>query len=186
MSDAGLLIVSAFCDWPHYDLHGNLLGDTRPGFAVFAIRPEPGAISDRFLDYLSCDPGDDRLDPAWYLRLQPDNAPDIVEVVKLQSPLNDPGRSVQFVVLLKPLPGEYVVATIDERGEQVPTQPIVSNGYKYNQNLSEDDPHKVALPPPGAFKLVPMTIADVTPGSAYSCPDAGDGRDSDKPTVVRN
>jgi serine/threonine protein kinase len=176
LSDAGLLVIGGYCDWPHYDMHGNLLGEKTKDFVAFALRPEPGFIADRFLDYLSCQPGDPRLDPAWYLRLQPDDAPDIVERLMLGSPYppDAPGRNMSFTVRLSQPFGEFVIATIDEHGEEASTPRIVSAGYKHNQILPKDSPSKIALPHPNAFKLVPMTMADVMPGSAYGCPDTRD------------
>jgi len=143
---------------------------------AFSLRPEPGLITDRFLDYLSCQPGDPRLDPVWYLRLQPDNTPDIVERLTLGSPRppDSPGRNVSFDVRLIQPVGEFVIATIDEHGEETLTSRIVSEGYKHNRNLPKDSSNKIDLPNPDAFKLVPMTTADVMPGSAYSCPNTRD------------
>ena len=65
MSEAGLLVFAGDCQWPYHDNYGNLLGDKVHHFVVFALRPEPGFIADSYLDYLSCQPGDERLDPAW-------------------------------------------------------------------------------------------------------------------------
>ena len=38
------------------------------------------------------------------------------------------------------------------------------------------DPAKLDLPVPAEFKLVPMTLADVEPGSTYGCSDTGEDR----------
>ena len=176
MADARLLVFAGDCQWPYYDVHGKLLGDKIRDFVVFALRPEPGAISDRFLDYLSCDPDADRLDPAWYLRLRPDDTPDIVRMMTVRSPPNDPGHTARCDIQLRQLPTEYVIVTIDDHGDELPARRIVSEGYKYNQSLNDDDPHKFDLPDPDAFEFVPMTMADVMPGSAYSCSDTRDGR----------
>jgi hypothetical protein len=171
MSDAGLLVFGGYCDWPHYDVYGNLLGEGTKDFVAFSLRPAPGFIADRFLDYLSCQPDDPRLDPVWYLRLQPDNALDIVERLTIGSPRppDAPGRNVSFHVRLRQPVGEFVIATIDEHGAESLTPRIVSEGYRRNMNLPRHSPNKIDLPDPDAFKLVPMTIADVMPGSAYGC-----------------
>jgi hypothetical protein len=70
--------------------------------------------------------------------------------------------------------GEFVIATIDEHGEETLTPRIVSEGYKHNRNLPKDSPNKIDLPDPDAFKLIPMTMADVMPGSGYRCSDTPD------------
>lgn len=168
MPDAGLLAFAANCHWPHWDREGNLLG-TRPyDLVVFALRPALGFIADNYLDYLSAEPGDHRLDPAWYLRLRPDDAPDLMRRFTLQVPFppNDAGRSVALNLPVNPRIGG-IIAVIDERGEELSDQRIVGQGYKRNQNLPDDSPDKIKVPDPAEFKLVPMTPADVTPGSAY-------------------
>jgi len=168
MAEARLLVFAGNCHWPYWDTNGNLLG-TRPwDFVVFALRPEPGFLADGYLDYLSCKPGDDRLDPVWYLHLLPGNAPDLVTRITLQAPFapNDPAHSVAVHVPLNRL-GAGIIAVIDEQGDEIGGSRIVGDSYKRNQNLPDDSPDKLKLPDPAEFKLVPMTLADVMPGSAY-------------------
>jgi len=169
MPDARLLVFTGNCHWPYHDNYGKLLGEKVLDFVVFALRPELGFIADSYVDYLSCKPGDDRLDPAWYLRLRPDNAPDLATRIMLQAPFapNDPSRSVAFHVPLNRPIGTGIIAVINERGEEIPGARIIGDGYKRNQNLPDDAPDKIKLPDPDEFKLVPMTLADVMPGSAY-------------------
>ncbi len=170
MPDARLLVFAGNCHWPYHDNYGKLLGEKVWDFVVFALRPELGFIADSYVDYLSCQPGDERLDPAWYLRLRPDNAPDLAIRITLQAPFapNDPGRSVAFnVPLNRPIAGG-IIAVINELGEEIPVARIVSDGYKRNQNLPGDHSNKLHLPAPDEFQLVPMTLADVLPGSSYA------------------
>jgi len=178
LSEVGLLVVGAYCDWPHYDIHGNLLGEDTKDFVAFALRPEPGFIANHFLDYLACQPDDARLDPVWYLRLQPDSALHIVDRLTLGPPRppDSPGRNVSFDVRLRHPVGEFIIATIDEHGKEASTPRIVTGGYKHNRNLPKGSPNKIDLPNPDAFELVPMTMADVMPGSAYACPKTRDDR----------
>ncbi len=177
MSDAGLLAFAANCHWPYWDREGNLLGTRPHDLVVFALRPVFGFIADNYLDYLCAQPGDDRLDPVWYLQLRPDNAPDLMRWFTLQVPFppNDAGHSVALSLPVNPRIGG-IIAVINERGEELSDQRIVGQGYKRNQNLGDDNPDKLKLPDPAEFKLVPMTLADVLPGSAYSCSDTGDDR----------
>ncbi|MFH0982190.1 MAG: serine/threonine-protein kinase [Planctomycetota bacterium] len=177
MSDAGLLVFAGNCHWPYWDRDGNLLGTKTHDFVVFALRPELGFIADRYLDYLSCKPGDERLDPVWYLRLRPDNEPDLMRWFTLEAPFppNDTGRSVAFSLAVNPRIGG-IIAVINERGEELADQRIVGQGYKRNQNLADDNPDKLKLPDPDEFKLVPMILSDVLPGSAYAPADAETAR----------
>ena len=79
------------------------------------------------------------------------------------------------VPLNRPIAGG-IIAVINELGEEIPGASIVSDGYKRNQNLPRDHPNKLDLPAPDEFKLVPMTLADVMPGSAYAPSDAKNSR----------
>jgi hypothetical protein len=168
MSDVGLLVFAGDCHWHCHDNEGGQLGLKRHDFVVFALRPEPGFIAERYLDYLSCQPGDERLDPVWYLRLMPNNAPNLVRGVTLRRPFTNPGRRVAFDVRLNnPMLGA-IAAVIDELGQEAPVQRIEGDGYKTNRNLPDGHPDKLDLPDPDEFKLVPMTLADVMPGSAYA------------------
>jgi len=176
MSDAERLVFSGNCHWHCHDNEGSQLGLKRLDHVVFALRPEPDFIADRYLDYLSCQLGDERLDPVWYVRLMPDNAPDLVRGVTLRRPPSDPGRRVRFDVRLNNVMLGGIMAVIDEFGEEVPVQRIESDGYKTNQNLPDADPAKLDVPDPDEFKLVPMTLADVMPGSTYGCSDTGNDR----------
>jgi len=164
MSDAGLLVFAGNCHWPHHDSYGNLLGERVYDFVLFALRPEPGFIADSYLDYLSSRPGDERLDPVWYLRLQLDNGPDVAKLITLQAPFppNDPGRCVAFDVRLNHPMAGYVIAAIDELGEEVPASRIVADAYKRNQNLADDHPDKLDLPDPDEFKLANDPTISVT------------------------
>ncbi|MBU0639975.1 MAG: serine/threonine protein kinase [Planctomycetes bacterium] len=178
MSDAGLLVFASGCDWPYFDAYGKLLKKKVRDWVVFALRPVPGFIADRYLDYLSCQSGDERLDPAWYLCLRPDNTPAHMRGITLRQPFApaDPRRSVAFDARLDDPYGEFVIAVIDERGADAGYQRVVSDGYKRNQNLDDGNPDKLDLPDPDDFKLVPMTLADVLPGSTYRPSDAENGR----------
>ena len=124
---------------------------------------------------MSAQPGDDRLDPAWYLRLCPDNAPDYTLRITLQPPLrpHDPRSHVMFDVSLTRPPFAYLMGVLDSRGQELPEFRIIGDGYKRNQNLPDDNPDKIKLPAPDEFKLVPMTLADVLPGSSYRLPEMG-------------
>ena len=174
MSDVGLLVFAGNCHWHCHDNKGSQLGLKLLDFVVFALRPEPGFIAERYLDYLSCQPGDERLDPVWYLRLMPDNAPDLVRGVTLRRPFSDPGRRVKLDVRLNnPMLGE-IFAVIDELGQEAPVQRVVGSGYKRNQNLADDNPDKIDMPDQDEFKLVPMKLTDVMPGSTYRSPDTTD------------
>ncbi|UCC30016.1 MAG: serine/threonine protein kinase [Phycisphaerales bacterium] len=172
MADARLLVFAANCHWPYWDKEAKLLGTQNLDYVVFALRPELGFIADSYLDYLSCKHGDERLDAAWYLRLLPDNAPDLARGVTLRSPFprHDPGSYVAFEVRLRSWAVGGFSGVLDERGQELPGSRVVGDGYNRNQNLPDDSPDKVKLPDPGAFKLVPMTMADVMPGSAYKAP----------------
>lgn len=176
MSDVELLVFSGDCHWHNHDKEGGQLGLKRHEFVVFALRPEPGFIADRYLDYLSCQPGDERLDPVWYLRLMPDNAPDLVRGITLRRPFRDPGRHVKFEVRLNNMMLGGIMAVIDQLGQEVPVQRIVGDGYQTNRNLPDDDPAKLDLPDHNEFKLVPMTLANVMPGSSYAPSNAENTR----------
>jgi serine/threonine protein kinase len=173
MADAGLLVFSGNAHWPYWDKHGRLLGIKPYELVVFALRPTLGFIADSYLDYLSLQAGDERLDPAWYLRLRPDNAPDLVRGIGVGPPSrqHDPGRSVAFEIRMRSSALGYMFGVIDENGNELPTQRIISHGYKRNQNLPPDSPEKIQAPDPEEFKLVPMSMADVMPGSAYALSD---------------
>ncbi|UCF32428.1 MAG: serine/threonine protein kinase, partial [Phycisphaerales bacterium] len=183
MSDAGLLVFAGSCDWPFFDARGNLLGEKVGDYVVFALRPEPGFIANRYLDYLSCESGDEHLDPIWYLRLWPDLAPGNarpgmpIEVAPADLPnANDRGRAVSVCVRPVDQGNNYVCWVIDELGEEVPSSRVVSDSYQRDRNLADNHPAKMHLANPDDFRLVPMTMADVMPGSAYRPSDTEDGR----------
>jgi len=170
LSEPGLLVFAADAHWPHWDAQGNLLGERVHDFVIFALRPQAGFIATEYLDYLSAQPGDDRLDPAWYRRLAPPDAPDLVRYVKLQPPRGqfDAKRFVGFDIALTRPSFAYILGVLDADGQEQLAERIVGDGYQRNQNLPDDNPDKIKLPDPSAFQFVPMTIADVPPGSAYN------------------
>ncbi|MHC4427946.1 MAG: serine/threonine protein kinase [Planctomycetota bacterium] len=179
MSDAGLLVFAGDCHWPYHDDYGNLLGEKVHDLVVFALRPEPGFIADRYLDYLASEPGDERLDPAWYQRLRPDIDPDNQRrkprplALSRPDPPRDPGRSV--MVQVRPLEQLMIAVqwVTNELGQEVPGSRIVGDSYKRNQNLPDDAPLKVDLPDPDDFKLLPMTLTEPSREKADGSPGAG-------------
>ncbi len=176
MADAGLLVFSGNAHWPFWDKHGALLG-TRPfEFVVFALRPHLGFIGDSYLDYLGLQPGDERLDPAWYLCLRPPEAIDLARGIAVRPPprQHDPGRSVAFDIRMRSMVLGVVTGVIDEQGRELPVQRIISHGYTRNQNLPDNSPEKIDAPDPAEIGLVPMTTADVMPGSSYRLAEADD------------
>jgi hypothetical protein len=174
MSEPGLLVFAGDAHWPYWDREGNLLGTKRHDFVVFALRPSRGFVAQSYLDYLSTQPGDERLDPAWYLRLGPDNAPDYTTRITLQPPLrpHDPRSHVMFDVCLTRPQFAYIMGVLDSQGTELRQFRIIGDGYMRNQNLPDHNPDKITLPDPSEFKLAPMTLADVVPGSAYGQPAA--------------
>jgi hypothetical protein len=181
LPDAGLLVFAGNAHWPYHDERGGLLGEKAYDFVVFALRPEPGFIAHQYLDYLSVQPVDDRLKPAWYLRLRPDfdwagmkirNTPIMLTA---PDPPADPDRSVGCKIKVsREWSGCGVQWVLGEAGEELPGSRIVGDAYKRNQNLPDDDPEKINVPDPSALKLVPMTMDDVLPGSAYRAAAASD------------
>lgn len=174
LSDPGLLVFAGDAQWPHWDARGTLLGKKVHDFVVFALRPEAGFITTAYLDYLSTEPGDDRLDPVWYRRLAPENAPDFVRQITLQPPRGsyNAKQFVAFDIALTRPPFAYIIGVLDEHGQEQIEERIVGDGYSRNQKLPDGSPDKIALPTPGEFKLVPMTMDDVVPGSSYASPSA--------------
>ena len=173
LSEPGLLVFAGDAHWPHWDASGNLLGEKMHDFVVFALQPEAGFITTEYLDYLSTKPGDERLDPVWYHRLAPDNAPDFVRHIKLQPPRGqyDAGQFVAFDIALTRPAFAYIIGVLDEHGQERIEERTVGDGYKRNQNLPDDNADKIKLPEPSEFKLVPMTIDDVLPESTYESPE---------------
>ncbi|MFQ5592504.1 MAG: serine/threonine protein kinase, partial [Phycisphaerae bacterium] len=179
MSDAGLLVLAGDCHWPYHDPFGTLLSKRVHDFVVFAVRPEPGFVADDYLDYLSLKPGDDRLDPPWYLRLRPDDALKIVEWTDFSPPRrpNDPGRSVAFYVGMHGERNSLVSWVIGDDGQEVAQSRVLSDAYRKNQRLDDDDSEKLILPDPDDFALVPFQLTDLAPGNAYGL----SGKKRDRP-----
>jgi len=167
MRDAGLLVFAGDAHWPYHDDYGNLLEDAGRfrDFVVFALRPEPGFIARRYMDYLGSEPGDERLDPAWYLRLrlhsQPRDTAEVAEWLTLRAPKprNDPGRRVACTVHVDRQINANVDLIIDESGEEVPVPRVVTDGYKQNQNRQDEE--RAKLPPPEDFYFEPYDTGEV-------------------------
>ncbi|HUU95629.1 MAG TPA: hypothetical protein VM487_07805 [Phycisphaerae bacterium] len=180
MSDARLLVFAGDAHWPYHDAHGSLLGDKVKDLVVFALRPALGFIArDDYLDYTSSKPGDDRLDPAWYLRLDlpswPEDAVEVAERIMLRppGPTNDPGRCVDCVVHVDDRVRANVAWVINEFGERLGEKPLVNDEYRSNQNLADSHPDKLDLPDPNVFKLVPFGASEST--LSESAPDGASG-----------
>ena len=134
------------------------------------------------------------MDPAWYLRLQPDIAPDITARRRLPvaiwfpEPPYAPERyvgvglgfevdRVDFETKVVVSRNEYGTSwVINDLGEEVAETRAVGDSYNRNQNLPDGHPDKINLPDPEEFELVPMKLADVMPGSTYTSPDMEDDR----------
>ena len=171
MYDAGLLVFSGDCHWHCHDVAGTQLGVKEHDFVVFALRPEPGFIADRYLDYLSCQPGDERLDPVWYRRLMPDNAGTRARGIKLRKPLDEPVNHMAFDITLEDSWKLGAIhGVLNEHGEELIKERVVSDGYQTNQNLPDGHPDKIDMPDHEEFELVPMSLGDVMPGSCYPVP----------------
>ncbi|MFH1745645.1 MAG: serine/threonine-protein kinase [Planctomycetota bacterium] len=155
MSGAGLLMLAGDNHGLFHDQQGDLLGDRVRELVVFALRPESGFIASEYLDYLSSEPGDQRLDPAWYLCLRPEIALEFDARITLHRPKPsiDSERFVQCNVLFGYPAVTGATFPVDERGNQVGS-PLPSDAYKVNQQLEDDDPRK--LPSPDTFELAPF------------------------------
>jgi hypothetical protein len=177
MSKAGLLVFAGNCHWPYHDEKANLLGDKLEDLVVFALRPEMGFVATEYLDYLACEPGDDRLDPAWYLRLRPDLGRETasprspVDVFEPELPY-DADRSVGFSIWMDDETKSYVHWTLDRHGEEIAGSRVRSDGYKLNQNLHDDDPRKLDFPADHELKLVPMRLGDIEPAGEAAPSDS--------------
>ena len=179
MWDAALLVFAGDCHGPYWK-DGKPVGDETRALVVFALRPEADFVASAYLDYQSQEAGDTRLDPAWYLRLHlrswPKDAVEVAERIIVQRPNgNDPGRCATCVVHVDDRNSAAVSWVINEFGERVGDKPVVTDGYRGNQNLPDSDPCK--LPDPNDFDLVPFeptgpTASRSTPEGAS---DSADG-----------
>jgi len=162
MADAGLLVLGGRDATQNWDRKGAVLNPQLDPLVVFALRPVPGFIGDR--DYLPSYGADGPLSPVWFLRLEPQNAPDLVQSLYVdarQAP-GDPRRSVTIGLLLHaPDDAEWtpnVWWTMDELGREVAGSRDWGEDYKRNlAQYSSGDPRR--LPDPNDFKLVPTTPA---------------------------
>jgi hypothetical protein len=83
---------------------------------VFALRPAPGVIAIRDLDYRADEAGNERLQPVWYLRLRPDLVPSnmvgrIPVCLTSPDPPHDPDSHVGVLVVVDDRVGGSLMST---------------------------------------------------------------------------
>ena len=143
---------------------------------VFAIRPRVNYIGN---DFLPTERADGPPNPVWYKCVFP---PEIIgarnaryEFVLMPPSKVRPEQALHFDLRLLGISDASVGWDIDELGEEIPKTRVVTDLYRRNQDLPDNDPNK--LPDPNSFHLAPLPPIVSMPEGVSAASDA----DGDNP-----